>query len=289
MAKRSTGKRSGYKRYYKKRRQSGNGNSPFQKQWASFKRKLSKQRWWKFFQDHKEGIQLVGKPLLLVLIVILVWTTVSRYQQNTPVGIDVSSHQGFINWIEVKYDRTEFAIIRAGVTTRDNGTMKEDSHFSHNFGACGRLNIDRGVYYYSQATTPEEAVAEAEFVLDLLNGRKCQLPVYIDVEDTGTGGKGRADGLSREERTAVVKAFCQTIEAGGYRAGVYSNASFFANNLITSELKEYSFWVAAYSTTMPSYLPVAYDIWQYTDSGSVQGIEGKVDLNRYSVFHSSTN
>lgn len=260
----------------------------WKKKWNAFRRKIRQQKWWQFLSNHKTAFKLVGRPLLLILVCIMVWTTVYRYQQNTPCGIDVSSHQGFINWLEVKYDRTEFAIIRAGVTTWDNGNLKEDERFNHNFSACGRLNIDRGVYYYSQAITPEEAVQEANLVLKMVDGRECQLPIYIDVEDTGTGGKGRADQLTKAERTAVVKAFCETIEAAGYRAGVYSNASFFTNNLNVSELKSYSFWVAAYSTTMPAYLPMTYDIWQYTDSGSIQGIEGSVDLNRYSVFKSNT-
>lgn len=224
------------------------------------------------------------RPIFIVLVFALLFKGLYGYQQTSPIGIDVSEHQEKINWVDVKYDNIQFALIRCGVTHYDSGRREQDLRFEQNFGACGRLDIDRGVYYYSQATTRAEAVEEANLVLSWLQGRPCQLPVYIDVEDTGSGGKGRADGLSKVERTEVVKAFCKTIEEGGYEAGVYSNAWFLIHNLNPSELTRYSIWLAAYKSTLPDYIFFGYDIWQYSEEGQVKGIEKPVDLNRYSAL-----
>lgn len=112
-------------------------------------------------------------------------------------------------------------------------------------------------------------------VVSLLGDTKIEYPVFIDTE--GAGGNGRADNLDPGTRTAVVNAFCQTIQNAGLEAGVYSGRNWFYNNLIVDEMEAPNVWLAEYRQT-PLY-EGRYDMWQYTSSGSVAGIEGRVDLN----------
>jgi GH25 family lysozyme M1 (1,4-beta-N-acetylmuramidase) len=113
-------------------------------------------------------------------------------------------------------------------------------------------------------------------VLSLISGYRISYPVFIDVE--AVGNNGRADNLDRATRTAVAKAFCRTIQNGGYTAGVYSNKSWFENRINARELTQWKIWLAQYNTA-PSYTLTKYDLWQYSSQGSVSGISGNVDMN----------
>jgi GH25 family lysozyme M1 (1,4-beta-N-acetylmuramidase) len=120
-----------------------------------------------------------------------------------------------------------------------------------------------------------EAVEEASAAVSLLGDIELDYPVFIDTE--GAGGNGRADSLDANTRTAIVNAFCQTIIDSGLEAGIYASRNWYYNNLNVDELSEYNIWLAEYRQT-PAY-EGKYDMWQYTSSGSVAGIEGRVDLN----------
>ena len=201
------------------------------------------------------------------------------------IGIDVSKHNGSIDWEQVKKSGIQFAIIRAGYRGYgEAGNMVEDPYFVQNMNGAIANGIKVGVYYFSQAITVEEAIQEAEATLRMIQDNgfagKLSLPIVIDTEAAG----GRADSMTKEQRTTVVKAFCERIKQAGYTPMVYANKSWLKNNLIMSELEQYEVWVAHYvKTDDPINNPTDYDgrfeIWQYTSTGSVPGVSGNVDID----------
>ena len=169
----------------------------------------------------------------------------------------------------------EDTIIRCGYRGSSSGWLLEDPYFYKNLTGAKKAGIKVGLYFFTQATNLVEAVEEASMVVSLLGDTEIEYPVFIDTE--GAGGNGRADNLDPGTRTAVVNAFCQTIQNAGLDAGVYSGRNWFYNNLIVDEMEAPNVWLAEYRQT-PLY-EGRYDMWQYTSSGSVAGIEGRVDLN----------
>lgn len=191
------------------------------------------------------------------------------------LGIDVSKWNGEIDWDVVKAEGIDFAIIRCGYRGSSSGWLIEDPYFQQNLQGAKKAGIKVGIYFFTQATTMVEAVEEASMVVTLLGGETIDYPVFIDTE--GAGGNGRADALDVDTRTIVCQSFCKTIQNAGYRAGVYASRNWYQHNLHTDQLQEYQIWLAEYRQT-PLY-EGRYDMWQYTSSGSVAGIEGRVDLN----------
>ncbi|MBO5143973.1 MAG: glycoside hydrolase family 25 protein [Lachnospiraceae bacterium] len=191
------------------------------------------------------------------------------------LGIDVSKWNGDIDWEVVKAEGVDFAIIRCGYRGSSSGWLIEDPYFYRNLQGAQKAGIQVGVYFFTQATDLVEAVEEASMVVSLLGDVPLDYPVFIDTE--GAGGNGRADNLDPGTRTAVVNAFCQTIQNAGMEAGVYASRNWYLNNLNLDELDAPKVWLAEYRQT-PQY-EGRYDMWQYTSSGSVAGIEGRVDLN----------
>ncbi len=204
-----------------------------------------------------------------------------RYLQEGAVishkGIDVSKYQGKIDWQLVAQDGVEFAFIRVGYRGYgSNGTLVEDDQFDANIKGAIDAGIKVGVYFYSQAITEEEAKEEAELVLNKIAPYQIDCPVVFDVERV-TGADGRMNGLSVEERTNLTKIFCEEIANAGYRPMIYYNTEMGVLMLGIEELEEYDKWFAAYSDQF--YYPYEYKVWQYSQTGSVQGIQGDVDLN----------
>ena len=189
------------------------------------------------------------------------------------VGIDVSKWNGNIDWNAVKNSGISYVIIRCGYRGSSEGRLIEDSRFETNIEGALGAGLKVGVYFFTQAVSEVEAVEEASMVLEQIKNYKLAYPVFIDVEASG----GRGDTLGRDERTAVCKAFCQTIEGAGYKAGVYSNKVWMEGKINASELGTYKIWLAQYAAT-PTYAG-RYDMWQYRSNGSVSGISGNVDLN----------
>ena len=189
-------------------------------------------------------------------------------------GIDVSKWQGNIDWSMVASAGIDFAIVRVGNRGSTTGVLIEDPYFKKNMEGAIAAGIKVGVYLYSQAITEAEAVEEASMALSLVKDYKLQLPIYFDTEKISGG---RANNLSVTERTAITKAFCETIRNAGYMPGIYSNYYWLRDKLNMSELERYSVWVAHYSDKCG--YPGKYDMWQYTSSGSVPGIKGNVDMN----------
>ena len=191
-------------------------------------------------------------------------------------GIDVSKFQGNIDWNAVKADGITFAIIRCGYRGYGSGALVEDSTFRRNIQGATAAGIKVGVYFYSQAIDEAEAVQEASMVVSLVQGYSLPYGVYFDTEKVA-GDTGRADGISAAQRTANAVAFCEAIQAAGYKAGVYSYASWFYNNLNFANISKYRTWIAQYRDTLD--FAYSYNIWQYTSQGRVNGISGNVDMN----------
>lgn len=189
-------------------------------------------------------------------------------------GIDVSKYQGNIDWGAVAASGINFAIIRVGYRGSSSGALVQDPYFKKNISGATKAGIKVGLYFFTQAVNEAEAVEEASMAMSLASGYKVTYPIFIDTE---SASGGRANGLSKSARTAVVKAFCQTVRNGGYKAGVYASKSWYANQLSASALNGYCIWVAQYNSSCT--YSGKYDMWQYSSKGSVSGIKGNVDMN----------
>ena len=192
---------------------------------------------------------------------------------NAKVGIDVSKWNKEIDWDKVKNAGVQFAIIRAGYRGSVTGSLVEDPMFVTNMKGAQAAGIPVGVYFFTQAVDEVEAVQEASMVLDRISGYKISYPVFLDVEGSG----GRGDKIDSATRTAVCKAFCNTIQNAGYTAGVYANKTWLSQKMDASALSAYKIWLAQYAAA-PTYTG-RYDLWQYKSNGKVSGISGNVDLN----------
>ena len=180
-------------------------------------------------------------------------------------GIDVSRYQNEINWNEVANDDVSFAIIRMGSTK-----YGVEARYHENMQKANALGIQTGIYVYSYATTPAQAVAEAEFVLSNIGNYQVSFPIAIDIEDNVH------KSLSPSQLSAVIRAFCTTIEENGYHPIVYSSKSWFNQRISVSEIPGIDKWVAQYYTECEYPNP---SIWQASSSGRINGINGNVDIN----------
>ena len=190
-------------------------------------------------------------------------------------GIDVSAHQGLIDWEQVKAAGIEFAIIRAGYRGSTEGRLYEDELFRDNLNGAKEAGLQVGVYFFSQAMTVEEAVEEANFVLDLLDGEPLELPVYYDWEKVA--GLSRITDAGALPLTDCSVAFCETVRQQGYTPGVYFNQEYGYAYLDFLRLQDYEMWLAEYGDH-PTFR-FHYDCLQYTDQGSLPGIETTVDMD----------
>jgi lysozyme len=194
------------------------------------------------------------------------------------LGVDVSEHQTQVNWNSVAADGIDFAIVRVGYRGSSDGDIHADQYFAGNIDGAQAAGLDTGVYFFSQANTVEEAQEEADFVLSQLGGRQLDYPVVFDSETNATGvGMGRTANLSRTQMTQIAQAFCQRIEEAGYRAMVYGNTADMARYNLTG-LSDYPVWWAEYGQPYPT-ARMDFTLWQYTNTGSVAGIDGDVDLS----------
>lgn len=227
-----------------------------------------------------------GTPLAKPYVSPYDWTGLSRTgdfmsytedgQKKSQVGVDVSEHQGAIDWWAVANDGVQFAFVRAGARGYTQGTLSADDHFTSNIDGAEAAGLDVGAYFFSQATNVEEAQEEADFVLELLDGRSLELPVVFDHEPV-TDPSGRANNLDKATLTACANAFCERIEAAGYRTMIYGNSGDMAR-YNRADLGGRSVWFAEYGTGIPSAL-FDFACWQYTNNGTIDGISTPVDLN----------
>ena len=191
------------------------------------------------------------------------------------LGIDVSAYQETVDWQQVAQAGVEFAMIRVGFRGYDSGVMKVDEYARDNLAASAEAGLDRGVYFFSQAVTTEEARQEARFVLAVLDGQELELPVVFDWEYVSWDA--RTGTMDPRTLTDCAKVFCQEIEDAGYEAMIYFNSYMAQDLLFLEELVEYPFWLAMYEDQLN--WPYRVQMWQYTETGSVPGIQGNVDIN----------
>lgn len=204
------------------------------------------------------------------------------------IGVDVSDHQGWIDWNAVAADGIDFAMVRLGNRGYTEGALAADAYFDYNLDGAQAAGLDAGVYFFSQATTPDEAREEARFVLDQLAGRRLQMPVVFDHEPVADVA-GRANAVAGSDLTACMEAFCNAIEAAGYDTMVYGNRSDMARfspldgtaqaaTALADAIGGRPVWFAEYGVSTPT-APFDFAIWQYTNNGNVTGIDTAVDLN----------
>lgn len=191
----------------------------------------------------------------------------------TAQGIDVSEHQGRIDWNAVKASGIDFAILRVGFGAPSWGG-RVDYQFNRNISECERLGIPYGVYIYSYAFDNQQAADEASMVIDCLSGRNPRLPVYYDLEDKTIIADGRQSGIASR-----AQIFCNKISSAGYKPGIYANLNWFNNILTDPVFKSGSWdhWIAQYNSQC--HYTGSYSFWQYTSRGKVSGISGNVDMN----------
>ncbi len=191
----------------------------------------------------------------------------------TAQGIDVSEHQGRIDWNAVKASGIDFAILRVGFGAPSWGG-RVDYQFNRNISECERLGIPYGVYIYSYAFDNQQAADEASMVINCLSGHNPRLPVYYDLEDNSIIANGRQTGIASR-----AQVFCNRISAAGYEPGIYANLNWFNNILTDSVFKSSSWdhWIAQYNSQCD--YTGNYSFWQYKSNGKVLGINGNVDMN----------
>lgn len=195
----------------------------------------------------------------------------------TYTGIDVSVFQGDIDWDSVKNDGIDFVMLRAGYRGYgEKGIMGEDANFRKNYDGAKKAGLKVGVYFFSQATSEAEAREEAEFLLEIIKDCRLDYPVAYDWEFVDND-EARTNGMSGKAVTACAKAFCEKITEAGYTPLIYFNCETGYFNYELSLVKDIDFWLAEYYDTPSFYYN--YKVWQYTKSGTVNGIDGNVDIN----------
>lgn len=192
-------------------------------------------------------------------------------------GIDVSSHQKQIDWAQVKASGVDFAMIRVGYRGYEKGTLNMDQFAKANLEGAAAAGLDVGVYFFSQALTPEEAEEEAYFLLDAIRDYEITMPVVYDWEHVSSEDARTADMRDRQILTDCSRVFLETVEAAGYWPMLYFNRNQGKKLLDLGALDEYDFWLAAYTPRMT--YPYKIKMWQYTNEGIVPGVTGPCDIN----------
>ncbi len=209
-------------------------------------------------------------------IISTAYTTATTQTSTTVInktvydGIDVSKYQGNVNWSQVKKDGTDFAIIRAGY---GKYASQKDPYFDQNMKNAKAAGIACGAYWFSYAESVADAKKEAEVFASIVSGYQFEYPLVFDIEaEVHTK-------MTKEQVSAIITAFCDTMESKGYYVALYSYSSFLNNKVYDSVLQKYDIWVAHFNVSAPTYSKTPYGMWQYSSTGRVGGITGDVDLD----------
>lgn len=231
---------------------------------------------------YKDGVHTLTIKLYDELNeVIETYTKKIQTYKNVFQGIDVSEFNGTINWPSVAKSGINFAIIRIGYRGYGTGKMVKDAKFEENYNGARNAGLKVGIYFFSQAINYNEGVEEAAKAVEWLNNRPLQYPIAFDTENSTGYPNGRADKISINARTDAARGFCNQIIASKYKASIYASRDWFYHNLNMVSLASYDEWLAHYTEdqNIRSNYTGRYQVWQYTSSGSVSGISGKVDRN----------
>ncbi|MCQ2520747.1 MAG: Ig-like domain-containing protein [Lachnospiraceae bacterium] len=221
----------------------------------------------------KDGVPVTGDQIIGGITYHFNSEGILAMENNGIIGIDVSKWNGTIDWNKVAASGVKFAIIRCGYRGSTGGSLIADPTFVTNIQGAKAAGIKVGLYFFTQAVTELEAIEEASMAIALANTYGISYPIFIDTEQSG----GRADRLDKATRTAVCKAFCETVKSAGYTPGVYASKFWFYDNVDYSQLSGYRIWVAQYASKTD--FTGRFDMWQYTANGTCPGISGKVDYN----------
>ncbi len=224
----------------------------------------------------KNGNKVTGQQVIQGIS----YTFNSDGVRSGTIGIDVSKYQKNINWTKIKNAGINFVMIRCGYRGYGSGVLVQDERFVSHITGAKAAGLRVGIYFFSQAINEAEAIEEASMAVSLARKYGINMPIAIDSE-YANGGKGRADGLSKSARTAVTKAFCNTVKNAGYTPMVYASKSWFGSKLDVSQLSGYRIWVAHYADKCG--YTGTYHIWQHTDKGKVDGYSGYLDMNISSI------
>lgn len=227
---------------------------------------------------------LYERMMSTVMVLDGAWSDMDSFKKFSPrtaegetvvPGIDVSSWQPTIDWEAVAASGVEFVFLRCAFRGTSTGKLVEDNCFHKHIAGAKAAGLQVGVYIYSQAITVAEGIEEAQYMMDMVKDYHIDLPLVLDYEYLGNSGRLYNANLSRRAATDICLAFCDAVEAAGYDSMVYANASMLNNDLFRDELERV--WLAHY-TTKTSYSG-DYEYWQCSQSGTVDGIGGYVDLN----------
>ena len=201
------------------------------------------------------------------------WVDNNRHETGTIKGIDISEWQGDIDWSAVKNDGYEYAIVRLGYSYRSNNLLKfvKDKKYDQNMKNANAVDIPGGVYLYSKANTVDEAKAEAQYIINTMQGYQVSYPVVFDLEDPSQSN------LGKNQLGAIAKAFCTDIRRAGYTPMLYCNEYWYSSLIDVTQLKNVDKWIARYANTYTE--TIDRDIWQCCATGRVSGIDGDVDID----------
>lgn len=197
-------------------------------------------------------------------------------QKISYMGVDVSKSTGTVDFSKLKNAGIEYAMIRIGSRGYSTGQLSVDENFIANMDSAKGAELSIGVTFYSQAVTVEEAVEEAELVIDNLQGYSITYPVVFHM-DMISNDNARTDNLSKMQLTEIAAAFCERIEKAGYTPMIYGNKYWLLRKVDLTKLGKYEIWLSQ-SEDIPDY-PYTFSMWQYTRNGKISGIEGEASLN----------
>ena len=201
-------------------------------------------------------------------------------REAAEIGLDVSFYNNQIDWQALKDQGFSFVMIRVGGRGWGTGSIYGDRQTQAFLRGAQEAGLKVGAYFYSAAVNPTEAVEEASEALHTLDGFSLDLPLYIDMELTGSYPNGRSDRLSPGERADIAEAFCDTVEAAGYASGIYASEAFLRYNIDDEAVCYIPLWMASYTVDnhLPQYVD-RYAIWQQSDSARAGGVDGPFDFN----------
>lgn len=200
-------------------------------------------------------------------------------KQESFTGVDVSAFQHDVDWNQVKASGVQFAMLRLGYRGwGSKGTLVEDEYIRQNLAGTAAAGLPIGVYFFSQATTLDEVLEEIEFMLSILGDYRLDYPIVLDWE-VPEAAEARTRSVDRRTLTNMLRFFCDEMSGRGFDPMIYFNWTQSSRMLYLNELEDYPFWLALYQDRMT--YPFRIDMWQYTSTGHVPGIEGEVDLNLY--------
>ena len=207
-------------------------------------------------------------------------SNIMKYYENGKkvsfVGVDVSRYQDYIDFDSLKSDEVDYVMIRVGARGYSTGQITLDENFHDNVTRAKEAGLDVGVYFFSQAITEEEAVEEANFVLDNIKDYEIDYPVAFRMENV-SNDKARIDELGKNDKTLMARTFLNTVKDAGYVPMVYGTKEWLIKDVDLSKLSEYDIWLSQ-NSDIPDY-PYRFSMWQYSNKGGIAGIPGNADLN----------